>query len=177
MKEYKNFYLYNELVQEIQKLLIDNSIKNNNVNKEEIIFKNLNNEYLIKIKQNENKYPEDILDESQKAQVFFKEEKDIRYPDNFEIINKNIYEKIKLRKGNEIFNFRKKEYLINEFKIFLKLDYPDKKIYEIIVGTINKTNNSFISNFLFKYKESKGMNDHYGYLTITKLSKFISKNI
>ena len=104
MKEYKNFYWYNELVQEIQKLLIDNSIKNNNVNKEEIIFKNLNNEYLIKIKQNENKYPEDILDESQKAQVFFKEEKDIRYPDNFEIINKNIYEKIKLRKGNEIFN-------------------------------------------------------------------------
>jgi len=36
MKEYKDFYLYNELVQEIQKLLLVSNIKNNNTNKEKL---------------------------------------------------------------------------------------------------------------------------------------------
>ena len=177
MKEYKGFYLYHELVQEIQKLLLDNNIKNNNINKEEIIFNNLNNEYLKKIKQNENKYPKNILDETKKAQVYFKKDKNIKYPDSFEIINKNIYEKIKIRKDNITFNFGKKEYLINEGKIILKLDYLNLDIYEIIVGTVDKKNNIFISNYLYKYDERNGMNDHYVYLTTKTFSMFKLYNI
>ena len=157
IKEYKDFYLYYELVQEIQKILSDNNIKKNNSNKEEIIFNNLNIEYIKKIKQNENNYPKDIFDNAKKAQVYFKKEQNIKYPDSFEIINKNIYEKIKIRKDNTAFNFGKKEYLINEGKIILKLDYPKLDIYEIIVGTINTKNNIFISNYLYIYKEQNGM--------------------
>ena len=104
MKEYKDFYLYNELFQEIQKILLsNNNIRNNSINKEEIIFNNLNNEYLKKIEKNENKY---ILDEVKKAQVYFIEDKNkkLSYPNDFEIINKKIYDMIKLRKDNASFN-------------------------------------------------------------------------
>ncbi len=177
MKKYKNFYLYNELVQEIQKLLSNNNIKNNNTNKEEIIFNNLNNEYLKKIKQKENKYPKDFLDNEETAQVKFKEEEKIKYPDSFEIINKYIYEKIKIRKDDTIFNFGKKEYLINECKIFLKLDYPTLNIYEINIGTIDKNNDTFVSNYLFKYKEQNGMYVHYYYLIKKTFTMFRQNNI
>jgi len=179
MKEYKDFYLYNELVQEIQKILLsNNNIRNNNTNKEEIIFNKLDNEYLKKIEKNENKY---ILDEVKKAQVYLKEDKNKKlfYPNNFEIINKRIYDMIKLRKDNTSFNFRNKEYLINEGKIILKLDYADKKldIYEIIVGTIDKTDNNFISNYLYKYNKRNGMNAHYDYLTTRTFTIFKLNNI
>ena len=179
IKEYKEFYLYNELVQEIQKILLsDNDIRNNNTNKEEIIFNKLDNEYLKKIEKNENKY---ILDEVKKAQVYFKEDKNkkLSYPNDFEIINKKIYDMIKLRKDNTSFDFRNKEYLINEGKIILKLDYPDKKldIYEIIVGTIDKTYNTFISNYLYQYNKRNGMNTHYQYLSTRTFTMFKLNNI
>ena len=178
MKEYKDFYLYNELVQEIKKILLSyNDIRNNNTNKEEIIFNKLDNEYLKKIKTNENKYPKDILDNKEKAQARFNKDQNLQYPVSFEIINKNIYEMIKERKDNKAFNFGKKEYLINESKIILKLDYPDKNIYEIIVGTIDKTDNTFISNYLYKYNEQNGMNSHYDYLTIRTFTIFKLNNI
>ena len=183
MSEFQKFYLYNDLVQEIQKLLSDNNIKNNYTNKKEIIFNNLNNEYLKKIKQNEDKYPKDILDNKETAiEKFiqfkaFKVEQNIKYPDSFEIINRNIYEKIKIRKDFTIFDFGRKEYLINESKIFLKLDYPNLNIYEIIIGTIDKNNNTFISNYLYKYREQKGMNAHYEYLIKKTFTMFKQDNI
>ena len=176
MSEFQKFYLYNDLVQEIHKLLSDNNIRNNNINKEEIIFNNLNNEYLKKIKQNEEKYPKNILDNKKAAQVKFKTEEKIKYPDSFEIINKNIYEKIKIRKDNSIFDFGKKEYLINEGKIFLKLDYPNL-IYEIIIGTIDKNSKTFISNYLYKYSERNELNAHYKYLTTKTFTVFKDNNI
>jgi len=177
MSEFQKFYLYNDLVQEIQKLLLDNNIGNINTNKEEIIFNNLNNEYLKKIKQNVDKYPKDILDNKETAQARFKTEQNIKYPDSFEIINKNIYEKIKIRKDNTIFDFGKKEYLINEGKIFLKIDYKKFKLYEIIVGRIDKNNNSFISNYLYKYSERNEMIAHYKYLTTKTFTMFKDNNI
>jgi len=173
MKEYKNFYLYNELVQEIQKILLsNNNIRNNSINKEEIIFNNLNNEYLKKI---ENKYPKDIVDNKEIAR--FKKKQNLQYPFSFEIINKNIYEMIKKRKDNKVFNFGKKEYLIDEDKIILKLDYPNKNIYEIIVGAIDKINNTFISNYLYKFKEISKMITHYDYLTRRTFTMFKLYNI
>ena len=181
MNEFQKFYLYNNLVQEIQKLLLDNNIKNNSLNKEEIIFNKLNNEYLKKIKQNEDKYPKDILDNKETAQIKFKEfkveEQNIKYPDSFEIINKNIYVKIRIRKYNTIFDFGKKEYLINEGKIILKLDYQKFKLYEIIVGRIDKNNNSFISNYLYKYSERNALISHYKFLTTKTFKVFKDNNI
>jgi len=177
INEFQKFYLYDDLVQEIQILLSYNNIKNNNTNKEEIIFNNLNNEYLKKIKQNEDKYPKNILDNKETAQVKFKTEENIKYPDSFEIINKNIYENIKIRKDNKIFDFGKKEYLINEGKIILKLDYPNLIIYEIIIGKIDKNYNTFNSNYLYKYREQKRMNTHYNYLTEKTLTQFKQDNI
>ena len=84
---------------------------------------------------------------------------------------------IKLRKDNTSFIFKKNEYLINEGKIILKLDYPDKIIYEIIVGTIDKTDNIFISNYLYKYNKRNGMNTHYDYLTTRTFKMFKLNNI
>ena len=179
MREFQKFYLYNDLVQEIQRLLSDNNIKDNNTNKEELILNNLNNNYLKKIKLEESNYPKDTLDNIDTAQVKFKQEQNLIYPDNFEIINKNIYKKIIKRKDNITFDFGKKEYLINEGKIILKLDYPKSKnkIFEIIVGTIDKKNNTFISNYLYKYKDQNGMNAHYKYLTTKTLTEFKLNNI
>lgn len=56
LEQYKKFYLYNDLIKEIQSIIQSNNGIQNNKNKEEMIYNKLNNEFIEKIKVIENKY-------------------------------------------------------------------------------------------------------------------------
>ena len=119
MQNFKIFYLYDELVEIIEKILDE---KNNQNNDEQIkmIFEKLPNEYILKINGKEKEYEQNIFELLEKTHfTFLKSKKNSSYPGDFEIINPEIYNLIQERQKIKL-DLIKKSFIINSNKINIK---------------------------------------------------------
>jgi len=170
MNNFKEFYLYNELIEEIKKNL---SLCNEDINKIELLYNKLDKEYLQKIKINENQYQDNNFNADRSGEVPFTKfpiSNNIKYPHNFDIINEDIYDKINERYSSALKTINKKEILIKDGKIFIKCEYNQR--FEIIVGKIDFTNNKFISKLLFNYNSKQNIEKNFDVLGKTNYSIF-----
>ena len=173
MKNYTNILFY----EEIKKQII-NITKNEKVeNYIEKIYEKLNEEYLKKIKDNENKICKDInnIELSNKLEIFeYPNSNDIvKYNNNkFYIINKETYEYMNLAPNKKAIIAKNKEYLINCSKIFINLLNESFNKFEILICILDKTDNIIIPEFLFKYDSKILMMNDLDFLKKNDYIKF-----
>ena len=140
MSEYKKYYLYDELYnylikEEIkQKLNIyDKSKKHyNNINMNKIYYEILENpDFLKKIYNKEPKIIDENLIEIKEKIIENKNNKRIKYHDEFVLVNSDIYHLIinKYEKTNECH-----DYIINFGKVIISFD--NSKLCQILIGSL-----------------------------------------
>ena len=181
MKNYTNIIFYEEL-----KKQIINIAKSENVeNKIEKIYEKLSEEYLKKIKDNENKICKDIndIELSNKLDIFESPNSNdiVKYNNiKFYIIDKKTYEYMNLDPQKKAINAKNKEYLINCSKIFINLLNESLSKFEILICCLDMSENIIIPDLLFKYDSKIIMmndleflkkNDYMKYRNERKLSK------
>ena len=172
MKNFKIFFLYDELVKIIKSIIMKISpIKEN---KEEIIYENLAKYgYINKKIEKENSINEqDFMDLKSAKNAFDMTKDNIIYPTQFEIISPEVYNKL-VEGQNEKLQLSKKEFIINSGKIILK--YRNRKIlpnYEILIGFIDFNNYQFISKKLIKFDNEKEFNVQF-----LLFKKFLTKDV
>ena len=137
MKNYANFFLYEEVIQQVINIL-NNSNNEKNVEK---IFYQFDNNFLKKIKEKEKLGIKAI---TQLLSLFTKE--------NF-VESANIRDILKYMNHNKYYiltDIKKKEYLINEGRIFIKLCETSINKFEILICSYNLENNHLIPELLLK---------------------------
>ena len=165
MNNYKDYYLYNELIKEI-----DNIGTNNK--SEEKIYNQLSSNFIEKIK--ERKFSYDYI-RGEKLHILDYQNK-ISYANEFKIINYDLYNKLKKYLNINIY-LSKKEYLINKGTIIIKCEYSSKNIYELLIGNYNIQKDKFNSQKLFYYYTKEEMILNFTILSKIEYSKFIIKYI
>ena len=176
MQKYKSFYLYKELVEIIQKLLTD--VKQDKIKREEIVYNNLNQNFIKKINAKSNSYPENVFEDINKVGFSSKELKkngtSFLYPSNFEIISCKVYDQIQQRKSVE-FKQIKKSYMINSDKIIIEI--KKNKSFVLIIGTFDFESCKYNSELLFKYNDEIALNFHYDMLKNKSFNDYIKEYI
>ena len=152
MENYKNFYLYNELIGIIEKELNKISIQNKKY-RVKIIFEKIPPEFINKINERKKLYfNQDFEDEESIHHTINKSKENFLYPDEFQIINEEVYDLIKNRRQIKL-NQTKMSYIINSNKIIMQ--YNLVSLYELLIMRIDfqkKTNLSLFSSPLFSVK-------------------------
>ena len=149
MKNYTNIIFYEEL-----KKQIINIAKSENVeNKIEKIYEKLSEEYLKKIKDNENKICKDIndIELSNKLDIFESPNSNdiVKYNNiKFYIIDKETYEYMNLDPNKKTILAKNKEYLINCSKIFINISNESLSKFEILFCCLDMTDNIIIPELL-----------------------------
>ena len=130
----------------------------------EKILKELNLMEKIKKRENEyNNYCRQMKSLNKKMSFDKINNENIFYPINFVILNEEIYNEI-LNK----YNINNKEddckahYFISDKKIII--EYTINNNYILLIGTIDKENDKFISEILLNYFEAENMRKHFNYL-------------
>ena len=170
MDKLKEFYFYNEIIMDFKKnMKINSEILNNDVINDYIKNK-LDEGIKQKIKLNQNNYQNDFFDnhsimDEAKFDNLNNNKQIIKFPYKFYILNEKTYLKI-IKRKNTIIQFKDKDYLINNGKLFIRCEYifSGLLVYEIIVGKINSINNKFIPELLFYYDSIKQLDYHYNLL-------------
>ena len=159
MKSYTKFFLYEDIIQQINKITSNNSNYEGNV---ENIYEKFEYEFLNKIRAKEITKPKDNAKEiSQILNSFPKEnsfidsgnDKDIEKYNNFKfnIIDEETYNFMNHSPHKILSDVKKREYLINEGKLFIKILPEAIKKYEILISSSILENNYFIPELLLKY--------------------------
>ena len=173
MKNYTNIIFYEEL-----KKQIINIAKSENVeNKIEKIYEKLNEEYLKKIKDNENKICKDINNKelSNKLDIFESPNSNdiVKYNNiKFYIIDKKTYEYMNLDPQKKAIIAKNKEYLINCSKIFINISNESLSKFEILFCCLDMTDNIIIPELLFKYDSKILMMNDLDFLKKNDYMKF-----
>ena len=176
MENYKNFYLYNRLVENIKEIF---QTKQNVDDKDidQFIYENLSNDYIKEINDKENEYLSQNFENIFKALFSFKDLEDKnRYPANFQIISSEIFDLIQKRK-NAIIDLTKKSFIINSHKIII--EFKSKNIFELLIGKIDFTKYQFIPIIILKYKK-KNINimySHYHLFETFSIKDFMKSRI
>ena len=89
----------------------------------------------------------------------------------FYIIDSQIYKYMNLDSKEKIISSNKKDYLINNGKIFIKLENESLGKFEILICSLNLTDNHIIPEILYKYKSKKLMVDDIDFLTINDFAQ------
>ena len=161
MNNYKDYYLYNELIEEIDKIGANN--------KSEVkIYNHLSSNFINKIKGRQ--FSSGYIT-SEKMHILDYKSK-ILYADEFKIINDDLYNKLK--NDLNIKNYLlKREYLINKGMLIIKCDYSSKNMYELLIGNYNIKEDKFYSQELFYYNTKEEMVSNFEILSKIEYSKFI----
>ena len=114
MENYKLFYLYDELVKIIEKVvkeIIDKKKINDIKYKEQIVLENLTEDYIKKIINKEKLYDETYFEIQKSIQFSFRNLNDkVVYPTNFEIISCDIFDLIRQNRTKKL-ELYKKEFI------------------------------------------------------------------
>ena len=179
MKNYTNFFLYDEVIQQIKNIL-------NNPNNETIvekIYEQFDIEFLKKIEEKEKQGIKAI---THSLSSFTKENfiesaniKDIEkyYNFKFNIINEKTYEYMNTGSYIILKDVKKKEYLINDCRLFFKIYDNLVNKFEILICSNNSENNYLIPELLMKFKSYVIMNDNFEYLKKNNYIKFRNEKI
>ena len=164
MNEYKNFYFYNELINEIKQMKVYKKSV-------EIIYNNLSLDFCAKIEKVENLYNFNFSN-PRKAQIINYDD----YYNKFKIIDIFFYEKIKNFFNGKIYLTRIK-YLINQGKLIIQFNSNNN--YELLIGNYDIENDKYFTELLLKYDNKEGMEHHFNIFSKTnylsfKLYKFIN---
>ena len=179
MKNYTKFFSYEEVIQQIINIL-NNS---NNEKTVEKIYEQFDNEFLKKIKEKEK---QDIIYIAQLISSFPKENfiesaniKEIEkyYNFKFNIINENTYRYMNTSPYKLLIDIKRKEYLINDGRIFIKLEHGAINKFEILICSYNLTSNHLIPEILLKYKSKIIMENNFDYLKINDYTTFKNEKI
>ena len=176
IKEYKNFYLYDELIKIIQQKDINfNSDKNK---REKFIFENLTQDYINKIIMKKDSYDENIFENTNKIAFHYNKteinKQNIKYPIKFEIISSEVYNLIKIRK-NKTLDLLMKSCILNTNKIIIK--YESKDLFEILIGNYDFDTNKFLIEILLKYDSENAFKTHYNSLQYKGLEIFLKDKV
>ena len=166
MSEYKKYYLYDELYNHLikeeikQKLNINDKnrkyFSNININKiyDEILD---NSDFLKKFFNKEPKMIDEKLIEVKEKILGKKNNKEIKYYDEFVLVNSDINKIIinKYKKANECHDF-----FINFGKSIISLN--NNKICQILIGSLNLINDecNFIPDSLIDFEDNKELKFH-----------------
>ena len=154
MKKYKDSLLYGNLKQEIT-----NDKINENDKVENIYEKHLNN-YLKKIKDNENQICKGIQNIETSKEIDIFESGDIngiiKYNNlRLYIIDKETYKYMNSDPNKKIIISQDKNYIINEGKIFISLSINSISKFEILICTLDSEKNHIIPELVYKYNSIK----------------------
>ena len=178
MSEYKKYYLYDELYNHLikeeikQKLNINDKnrkyFSNININKiyDEILD---NSDFLKKFFNKEPKMIDEKLIEVKEKILGKKNNKEIKYYDEFVLVNSDINKIIinKYKKANECHDF-----FINFGKSIISLN--NNKICQILIGSLNLINDecNFIPDSLIDFEDNKELKFHFEKLKNINLQIF-----
>ena len=185
MNKYKELFLYDEISQQIEKVLKQSKdIKKDN-NRVDNIYNLIINEFIKKMNEIYK------IDNINNEQLCAKLVKDINsfpketFYETFEITNYENYKSFKfiildevtynlMNKSSEkiLQDIKIKEYIINEGRIYIKLEDNELNIYQILIASFINTSNYFIPELLFKYDNNISMNKDFDYLKKYNYKKF-----
>ena len=180
MKKYTQHFSYNEIIQQITKYGKNEII----VDK---IYEKFDNDFLSKFERNETKKNNFFGDDISKILNSFHKEnfiesaikKDIIKYNNFKfnILNEEVFKYMNSGENKILTDVKKKEYLINEGKIFIKLEGTDLKKYEILICCYNSDNYEVIPQLLLKYESKISMINDFDYLKKKDFTTFKCERI
>ena len=185
MNKYKELFLYDEISQQIEKVLKQSKdIKKDN-NRIDNIYNLIINEFIKKMNEIYK------IDNINNEQLCAKLVKDINsfpketFYETFEITNYENYKSFKfiildevtynlMNKSSEkiLQDIKIKEYIINEGRIYIKLEDNILNIYQILIASFINTSNYFIPELLFKYDNNIVLNKDFDYLKKYNYKKF-----
>ena len=175
INKYKQFYEYIEIIKKID---LNQDISISNI---ENILKEIN--LIDKYKEKEKKYEQflkelNAIDYKVVLDKYFLENEDedcIYYPNNFIILNEEIYDEITkedITIRTNVKNVSKANYLINEDKIIIEYYIDINSI--LLIGNINKESHIFHSELLLNYLNHDIIRIHFDILKNMTLKIFIN---
>ena len=152
--KYKKFYLWDELFQLIKKY----NISKFDISEQKILFNNLFNKFKHNNEQHDNKCIIFTEDTKQFPNIINEIKRPIiRYIDNYEIINKDIYLNLKKSMGdfNNVLEQKDKyyDYIISNNKIIIKYNNNKESIFNLLIGYLDNRNNNYIPEMLVSFKD------------------------
>ena len=174
MKEFKQFYLYDELAEIIKKE--GKKYEFDKSQKEKFIFENLPKKYIENIIKKRETYNNNIFEnlEQIKFSLIKDTSKNTIYPAKFEIISPEIYNLIQQRNKVEL-DLMIKSYILNSKKIIIKLS--GNKLFELLIGDYDFETNKFILEIMLNYSRKEMWNSHFDLLKIKSLNIFLKEKI
>ena len=157
INNYKSFYFYNELINEIEKM----GQKTNR----DIIYNKLSKYYLGKMRNMKN-----YKSLNNTERVEFINYEDIKYPNKFKIINNFIYSVIGENFPNVQIYLTKVNALINQGNLIIKFD--NNSMFELLLVNYDIKNDNFSIESVFNYYKQISMEYHYKFLSEKGYSSF-----
>ena len=155
--EYKTFYLFDKFLEIIKNY----NLSDFDLTEQKIIFNNLFNAFY-----NNNSHKDLLLfyDIEYPDAIFCTENIQIRYINNFEIINEEIYQNLLNSMG--MFKYCDKiaknyEYKIIENKIIIKYGNEENKCFNLLIGNIGNTAEIFVPNILINFLNNSQLNEEF----------------
>ena len=180
MNNFTKLMLYNEVIQQIKNILnIETDVRN-----VEKIYEKFEKKFLEKIQQNEGQ----IFEEINKINFSIAKENDVFVSGNinnivnynhskFYIIDEETFKYMNINFDKKLNNLKKKDYLINEQKILIKISPQKIKKHEILICSLDLINYSIIPELLLKYENELLMANDFDYLKKFVYTKFKEERI
>ena len=175
MQNYLNFFLYEGAKEYFNNIFMDNIGKN-----VEKIYGELDNDFLEKIKKKEKKCYKEIsgflynLNKQNFIDSRITEDIQKYYNSKLYIITEEIYNYMNKTEYKLLYDL-KKEYLINEGWIFIRIQNDSIGKYEILICNLAKTDNHLQPEFLLKYINNLIIAKDFDYLKKESFTKFKSE--
>jgi hypothetical protein len=177
MNNYQKLFFYEEIIQQIENILKRSKEIKNDKNRIEKIYEELDNDFLYKIKQKGKKENEDEVKECKNIaeiililskETFF-ESNDIKTISKYKSFTFNIFDDITYKYMNTssekiLTDIKKKDYIINDGRIYIKLESDNLKKYEILIAGFQFQSNHFVPELLFKYDIKTVLDNDFNYL-------------
>ena len=166
-KLHKEYFSYEKIIQQIEKIQQNFSFRKVKLNKEQI-FENFDIEFKKELQFKGNEKPEEKFGQIIKGNdIFIKSNKDeniFEYPCKYEIIDSEIFELMNRSPENILRYSSPRKYIINDGNIIIKFESDSPRRYELLFGNYNTVKYHLTPKFLIKYNTNKIMNNHFEHL-------------
>ena len=188
MESYKKIFSYEKLIHQILKILKESKEIEKDKDKIEKIYEKLDNKYMDEINEKVKNHEETGNKECKKfagfidrlcGEKFYESsniEDIIKYNNfKFNIFSENIYDYMNQSSEKILNGLTKKSYIINDKKIYIKLEDDKKEKNEILIANFNQKSDYFIPELLLKYYLKISMITDFDYLKYNDYKKFIKE--
>ena len=166
--EYKKFYLFDKFLEIIK----NNNLSDFDLTEQKIIFNNLFNDFY-----NTNSHKDLVLfyDIEYPNAIFCTQNIQIRYINDFEIINEEIYQNLLNSMG--MFKYCDRiaisyEYKIIDNNIIIKYDNEEDKCFNLLIGNIGDITEIFVSNILINFLNKSQLSEEFKIFNNINIKKF-----